>query len=632
MSQPLHNARVRQREPGRALHKKDRPMRLPLSNLLLALIASASWSALGQTCMPTPITPYVNLNGTWTQTASATLKTGDSAIFGPQPASGGTWSWNGCGTAGSAREQTIRPSADCTATATYTNACGAQSAQTFSVKVGTQSCGTTGITPYVNVNGSWTQTASATIKSGDSVILGPQPASGGMWSWTGCGTAGSSREQTIRPTSACTATATYTNACGAQTQQAFSIKVAAGDFAINWTDVHQTMDGFGASDAWHGALTDAQADLYFSTTSGIGLSLLRMGINPDGGTFSTWSNAKLAIARGAKVWAAPWSPPANLKTTANLNSGSLRSDSYSTWAATLASFVTKFNANVGSQLYAISAQNEPDFDTKGAYDMCLYSFPEMATFVDQLGAAIGALNLPSPPKIIAPESASWGNLWSYSSAINANPAARGYIGIYATHQYGGVSTYQALDKPLWETEQSSFEAFDPSIANALKVGGWINEALTSGNVSAWHYWWLNGLNSDNEGLTGKSGDFQLTKRLFALGNYSRFVRPGWVRISVDGNVPGLLVTAFKNPVSGDFAIVVANSGAATTRTFSIAGADGSAISAYVTADTALGPIGTDGNLSLGSVSKQVPASIPIAQGRFTAPIAYGLTTFIGKAN
>jgi glucuronoarabinoxylan endo-1,4-beta-xylanase len=145
------------------------------------------------------------------------------------------------------------------------------------------------------------------------------------------------------------------------------------------------MDGFGASDAWHRALTDAQADLYFSPTSGIGLSLLRMGISPEGGTFSNWNNAKLAIARGARVWAAPWSPPANLKTTADLNSGSLRPDAYASWATTLASFASSFNANVGTPLYAISAQNEPDFDTKNAYDMCLYGFPEMASFVDQLG-------------------------------------------------------------------------------------------------------------------------------------------------------------------------------------------------------------------------------------------------------
>jgi glucuronoarabinoxylan endo-1,4-beta-xylanase len=52
----------------------------------------------------------------------------------------------------------------------------------------------------------------------------------------------------------------------------------------------------------------------------------------------------------------------------------------------------------------------------------------------------------------------------------------------------------------------------------------------------------------------------------------------------------------------------------------------------VTADTPLGAIGTDGNLSLGSASQQVPASIPMAQGQFTAPVVYGITTFTGKAS
>jgi glucuronoarabinoxylan endo-1,4-beta-xylanase len=392
------------------------------------------------------------------------------------------------------------------------------------------------------------------------------------------------------------------------------------------------MDGFGASDAWNGPLTSAQADLYFSPTSGIGLSLLRMGISPEGGTFSNWNNAKLAIARGARVWAAPWSPPANLKTTADLDSGALRPDGYGAWAATLASFAASFNTNVGSPLYAISAQNEPDFDTKGAYDMCLYGYPQMASFVDQLGGALAALKLPSPPKIVAPEAASWNDLWNYSAAIDADPVAHASVGIFASHQYGGVSSYKPLGVPLWETEQSSFEAFDPTLVHALKVGSWINEAVTSGNVTAWHYWWLNGLNDDNEGLTGRKGDFQLTKRLFALGNYARFVRPGWVRIGVDGSVTGALVTAFRNPVSGDFAIVVVNSGGAGSDTFSIAGAAGSSVSAYVTADTAVGALGTDGNLSLGSASQQVPASIAMAQGRFTAPVPHGIVTFVGTAH
>lgn len=89
----------------------------------------------GGSCAPTAITPYINVGGTWTQTASASVPAGESAILGPQPATGGMWTWNGCGTAGGAREQTIRPTAACTATATYTNACGAKSLQSFSIGI-----------------------------------------------------------------------------------------------------------------------------------------------------------------------------------------------------------------------------------------------------------------------------------------------------------------------------------------------------------------------------------------------------------------------------------------------------------------------------------------------------------------
>ncbi|HEV8692257.1 MAG TPA: hypothetical protein VGQ91_18270, partial [Ideonella sp.] len=124
-------------------------MRLSLWTLLLAMGATAGLPALAQTCSPTAITPYINTNGKWTQTSSATLKTGDSAIFGPQPVSGGSWSWSGCGTAGTSREQTIQPAAACTATATYTNACGAKSQQTFTIKVGTWSSAKIGGGGYV---------------------------------------------------------------------------------------------------------------------------------------------------------------------------------------------------------------------------------------------------------------------------------------------------------------------------------------------------------------------------------------------------------------------------------------------------------------------------------------------------
>jgi pectate lyase len=91
----------------------------------------------GGTCNPTAITPFIN----GVQTASATIQPGAQVIFAPTPSSGGSWSWNGCGTSGTSRQQTVSPTASCSATATYTNSCGASSTQVFSITVNGSSPG-----------------------------------------------------------------------------------------------------------------------------------------------------------------------------------------------------------------------------------------------------------------------------------------------------------------------------------------------------------------------------------------------------------------------------------------------------------------------------------------------------------
>ncbi|RZJ85529.1 MAG: glycoside hydrolase family 5 protein [Massilia sp.] len=108
------------------------------------------------------------------------------------------------------------------------------------------SCTATAVTPYINVNNSWAQTASATVSSGTAAILGPQPASGGSWAWSGCGTSGSAREQTVRPTASCQATATYTNSCGAKSLSVFSLTVSGAMRELTSIQLSQQM-----SPAWN---------------------------------------------------------------------------------------------------------------------------------------------------------------------------------------------------------------------------------------------------------------------------------------------------------------------------------------------------------------------------------------------
>jgi hypothetical protein len=87
----------------------------------------------------------------------------------------------------------------------------------------------TPIVPYIQVNGgSWQQTATATVSSGSTVNLGPQPLTGGSWSWTGPkGYTSTSRQINSIPLSTGTSTfiATYTNSSGVKSTQTFTITV-----------------------------------------------------------------------------------------------------------------------------------------------------------------------------------------------------------------------------------------------------------------------------------------------------------------------------------------------------------------------------------------------------------------------
>lgn len=401
---------------------------------------------------------------------------------------------------------------------------------------------------------------------------------------------------------------------------------SAANVTVDWNIRHQTVDGFGASDAFvNVALTDAQADMFFSPTTGIGLSFLRMGIANGGGlNGGAYSDAAKAAARGARVWAAAWTAPAAWKDNGNTSNGGhlciapgqgvCTASHYNDWATRLAGFAATLKVNSGVDLYALSVQNEPDF--VASYDSMIVSDSEFVSFVNALAPKLTVLT--PRPKLIVGEHANWALLWSMAAAIEANPSALGATDIYGAHQYYGVSAYQGpRAKPLWQTEMSSFDAFDASIGNGVTVGKWIHDALTIGNVNVWHYWWLqNPFNETNEGLIGRPGaPTTPTKRLYSVGNYSRFVRPGWTRIDVLGSDPNIFTSAYRSPSNASFAIVVVNnSGVDQPFVANLSHARIAGVTPWVT-----------------SASLDLAAQSPIAvsAGQFSATVPFGVTTFVG---
>jgi len=385
---------------------------------------------------------------------------------------------------------------------------------------------------------------------------------------------------------------------------------------VNFTDVHQRIDGFGAADVWLNGLTDAQADLFFSPTNGIGLSILRVGIANDGTDIGVYANATKAAARGAVVWGAPWSAPGAWKDNGSTtNGGHLLPANYDAWASRLAGFAALMQQNAGVPLYGVSVQNEPDFTA--SYDSMLYTPQEMTNFVKVLGPKLAALN--PRPKLLMPEVSSWGGAWGFSSAVLGDTTAAPYLDIVAAHQYAGVSSPGTSARPIWETEMSSFEGFDPSIANGLTVARWIHDAITIGNVNAWHYWWLIGLNGDDEGLIGYNGNTQITKRLYTMGNFSKFVRPGFVVVGTTGAPGGVSVTAYKNPSTGAFVIVAINqNGTDTPMSVTLNGQSTGSVTPWVTSATL-------------NLAQQT--AVTVSAGSFTATLpASSVTSFVGTGS
>ncbi len=239
---------------------------------------------------------------------------------------------------------------------------------------------------------------------------------------------------------------------------------------MDWNTVFQRIDGFGASSAWNPNWTTALADMFFSTNTGIGLSLLRNHITPTGSTVET-TIMQLAQQRGARVWSTPWSPPASLKSAntagvISVNGGAFVSstNNFQTYATQLANYVLTMKTTYGVNLYALSMQNEPDVNTSN-YESCIWTSQQFHDFVPYLATALSNRNL-SATKIITAEDEHWQFNLTTNILNDSNTAP--LVGILAAHNYGSTAApVNTQGKDLWETEVSLLSGNDSSISNGV---------------------------------------------------------------------------------------------------------------------------------------------------------------------
>jgi O-glycosyl hydrolase len=182
-------------------------------------------------------------------------------------------------------------------------------------------------------------------------------------------------------------------------------------------------------------------------------------------------------------------------------------------------------------------------------------------------------------KLVIPDDENPIDAYRRADAVLSDPAARQYVGAVAYHIYriGGPSDWERLKAlaaryrlPVWMTEYWSADY--GTWQGALNWAQTMNDLITTGGVSAVDYLW--GFFGDwlppGGSLVSIAFDHGVYRSLsytplyWAVGQYSRFVRPGYVRVDTSSSRSGAVVSAYT--FRERLVIVAINRGSGPART------------------------------------------------------------------
>ncbi len=326
---------------------------------------------------------------------------------------------------------------------------------------------------------------------------------------------------------------------------------AADAVVIDTTTEYQTIRGFGGIDhpEWTGsALSSSQRQTAFGNGQNeMGLTVLRVFVNPDKNQWNkAVGTAKFVSDLGYTVFASPWEPPANL--AASGGTGGLKGklhlpeSNYGAYAQHLNDFGT-YMKNQGVDLYSISVQNEPDY----AEEWTAWTPDQTTNFIANYGDKITSTRLMSPETF---QYGAWNNGKDYYKKILANPKAMANCDVFGTHFYGTGRQHmdfpdlEKSGKEIWMTEVYVPNS-EADSANrwpeALQVSENIHNGLVVGNMSVYTWWYIR----RSYGLMTEDG--KISKRGYNMAQFSKWVRPGDVRIgATEQPAKDVLVSAYKN--------------------------------------------------------------------------------------
>jgi glucuronoarabinoxylan endo-1,4-beta-xylanase len=375
---------------------------------------------------------------------------------------------------------------------------------------------------------------------------------------------------------------------------------AAASVVVEPSNVQQTILGFGGMNhtVWISDLTAAQRETAFGNGAGqLGFTVLRIPVHEDRANWSREvATARRAIELGAKVIASPWNPPASM--TESFSGGKrLRYDSYGAYAQHLNDF-TAFMANNGVNLYGISVQNEPDY----AQDWTAWTAGEIVRFLRENAGTLST-------RVIAPESFQYRK--NMSDPILNDATALANVDIIGAHLYGTqpanlpypLFQQKGSGKELWMTEVYHPNSSDSADLwpQALDVGEHIHRALVDGRFQTYVWWFI------RRSYGPMREDGQISKRGANMAHFSKWVRPGYQRITASANPQSnVYISAYK---SGARIVIVAinKNTSPVDLAFTIRDTGSATASTWLTNDSGTLAHYNDFTISNGSFNAQLPA-------------------------
>jgi O-glycosyl hydrolase len=268
-----------------------------------------------------------------------------------------------------------------------------------------------------------------------------------------------------------------------------------------------------------------------------------------------------------------FSPPASMK---DAKSGRLLPENYDEFGLWVAECITSYK-NAGVEVYAVSLQSEPSVNYSLLYNTCPYTPAEYAAMVKVVAPIVKGIH-PSV-KIMGPEEMIWeSSQWpsSYGKALLDDPKALKWLDIIAVHSYTNAwqtgpsdpdaeafqmkqvyQNYREAGKPIWTTESNPWAIH--WLAGMLMAES-IYNSFYYGNTSVW----MSHMISGNPGQPFVEY-YSITNHLeekspkyYALRQFSKYIRPGAVRIETSSTNNDILAIGFKHTPEKSLTLVLIN--------------------------------------------------------------------------